>query len=35
MEPMVDFQSGRSVGTADHRWPSLMLDTADLVDTLH
>ena len=31
---MIDAQSGRSVGTADKRWPSLMLTTADIADTL-
>jgi hypothetical protein len=32
---MVDIYSGRSEGTADERWPSMMLTTADIVDTLN
>jgi len=32
---MVDFKSGRSVGTAETRWPSDLLTTTEVVDTLH
>jgi selenocysteine lyase/cysteine desulfurase len=32
---MVDLQNGRSVGTADERWSSRSLNTADIADTLH
>jgi hypothetical protein len=35
MERMVDFQSGRSVGPAGKRWPSELLTTTKIVDTLH
>jgi hypothetical protein len=32
---MVEFQNGRSVGTADEHWPSALLTIAEIVDTLH
>jgi hypothetical protein len=32
---MVDIYSGRSEGTADERWPSMMLTSTEIVDTLH
>jgi hypothetical protein len=32
---MVEFQSGRSVGTADTPWPSMVLATEKILDTLH
>jgi hypothetical protein len=32
---MVDFYSGRSDGTADKRWPSMMLSPVNIVDALH
>ena len=35
MECMVEFKSGRSVGTADKPWPSMLLTTVEIVDTLH
>lgn len=35
MELMVDFECGRSVGTVDERWLSMVQATAQFVDTLH
>ncbi len=32
---MVEFQSGRSVGTAGKPWPSMLLTTAEIVETLY
>jgi hypothetical protein len=32
---MVDFHSGRSVGTAEERWPSADVSTVVFADTLH
>ncbi len=32
---MVEFESGRSEGMAEKHWPSMLLTTAEIVDTLH
>jgi hypothetical protein len=32
---MVEFHRGVSVGTADEPWPSMVLATEEIVDTLH